>query len=624
MIYRIFLLTCLTLIGMQAVAQEQPSTLEPFTSEQELHDFLDTLFATQERELSRQPHPSNALYDVSPPAAAPQEGAAAESITNVQHAGVDEGGIVKVHGDYLVILRRGRLFTVDIGDDSLTPIEAVDAYAPNISAHATWYDEMLISGNVVIVIGYSYQRGGTEVGLFEIGRDGTLRHTSTYHLRSNDYYSSRNYSSRLVDGKLIFYTPLSFQGYQFRNDGIDSVLPAMRRWNTDGEQGDFMPITSATQIFRPARDLHIGPRGGLSLHTVTSCDVSNGEMSCDATAVLGPFGHTFYVSPNSVYVWTAARDRRSPSKPDIGVAYRLPLDGSRPTALGVMGSPIDQFSFLESDDDHLNVLLTGSGGGQWMWQSESPHNELALLRVPLTAFGNGRSDAAATAYTALPSAPGWALRNRFVGDHLLYGMPSTHWQPREEDSKLHVVEWRTGNISDISLAHGVERIEIMGRGAVVIGTQDNDLHFSSVRLNRSPSVVDRYRLRQAAQGESRSHGFFYRPDATDSGVLGLPVLSPGNPSYYGSFSGSASIVFLRNQDFQLADLGELDATSTNSVNDNCVASCVDWYGNARPIFLRGRIFALLGYEIVEGQERNGQILEVQRANFTPERAVVRR
>src|SRR4030095_305311 len=28
-----------------------------------------------------------------------------ESVTNVQHAGVDEGGIVKVHGDHLVILR---------------------------------------------------------------------------------------------------------------------------------------------------------------------------------------------------------------------------------------------------------------------------------------------------------------------------------------------------------------------------------------------------------------------------------------------------------------------------------------------------------------------------------------
>ena len=44
------------------------------------------------------------------------EASAPPSITNTQEAGVDEGGIVKVRGDILVILRRGRLFTVSIAD----------------------------------------------------------------------------------------------------------------------------------------------------------------------------------------------------------------------------------------------------------------------------------------------------------------------------------------------------------------------------------------------------------------------------------------------------------------------------------------------------------------------------
>jgi uncharacterized secreted protein with C-terminal beta-propeller domain len=61
-----------------------------------------------------QPSPAPAAA----PAAVAKEAAAGknESVTNVQHAGVDEGGIVKLHGDHLVILRRGRLFTVRIGD----------------------------------------------------------------------------------------------------------------------------------------------------------------------------------------------------------------------------------------------------------------------------------------------------------------------------------------------------------------------------------------------------------------------------------------------------------------------------------------------------------------------------
>jgi hypothetical protein len=61
-----------------------------------------------------------------------------------------------------VILRRGRLFTVRVGDRDLKPVSAIDAFAPDISPSGAWYDEMLIAENTIIVIGYSYARGGTE------------------------------------------------------------------------------------------------------------------------------------------------------------------------------------------------------------------------------------------------------------------------------------------------------------------------------------------------------------------------------------------------------------------------------------------------------------------------------
>ena len=57
-----------------------------------------------------------------------------------------------------------------------------------------------------------------------------------------------------------------------------------------------------------------------------------------------------------------------------------------------------------------------------------------------------------------------------------------------------------------------------------------------------------------------------------------------------------------------------------TVDDGCRASCVDWYGNARPIFLRGRIFALMGYELVEGRDDDGRIHEVRRVSYAPRAA----
>ena len=49
----------------------------------------------------------------------------AESITNNQSAGVDEGGIAEVHGKLLVILRGGRLFTVDVDRYQLQPVASL-------------------------------------------------------------------------------------------------------------------------------------------------------------------------------------------------------------------------------------------------------------------------------------------------------------------------------------------------------------------------------------------------------------------------------------------------------------------------------------------------------------------
>jgi hypothetical protein len=66
----------------------------------------------------------------------------------------------------------------------------------------------------------------------------------------------------------------------------------------------------------------------------------------------------------------------------------------------------------------------------------------------------------------------------------------------------------------------------------------------------------------------------------------------------------------------LAKLGEL--SSSYRLDDQCTSSCLDdWFGNSRPLFHRGRIFALLGYELVEAEKTGDGIREVQRLNFAP-------
>jgi hypothetical protein len=538
-----------------------------------------------------------------------------ESITNTQHAGVDEGGIVKVHGDHLVVLRRGRIFTVNVAGGRLEPVDAVNAFAPGAQP-AAWYDEMLVSGENVVVIGYGGQ--GTEINLFRIDAQGRLRHSSTYHLRSNDYYSSRNYASRLLGNRLVLYTPVPVP---HNGRELADWMPGVRRWqrgNAAGEEG-FQRILPAVRVYRPGREMH--PGDASMLHTVTTCEIARGELDCASSAVLGPWGRVFYVSPRAVYVWVSDWSRHLGRARPGSMLYRLPLDGRAPAALAVEGSPVDQFSFLESEDRHLNVLVRADGVGDGMWDAEWSSGQVRLLRVPLARFGNGRTAAPHAAYRPVPQPRGMhgTFSNRFVGQHLLYGSGTGWGHPRAGGSTLVAVRWRDGRAAELPLPHGVDRIEAMGADAVVVGADRTDLHFTGIRLAGEPHVGQHYVQAGASQGETRSHGFFYRQDGPDEGVIGLPIRGGGRPGYKQLSEVSAGVLFLRNEDQRFRPLGELLAQgeSVAGNRDGCVASCVDWYGNARPVFLRGRVFALLGYEIVEGEVSGGHIREVARASFAP-------
>jgi hypothetical protein len=535
-----------------------------------------------------------------------------ESITNTQHAGVDEGGIVKVVGDHLLVLRRGRLFTVALGDRSLKPVGMSDAFAPGTDPDGAWYDELLVHGDRAIVIGFSYEHEATELNLFRIGADGGIRHEESLHLRSNDYYSSRNYASRIVGGRLVMYAPL----YLDREEDPLRSLPAMRKWPMPRDS-QFELLVSPRRVFRVHDRLE--PDEDVAIHTITTCDLASRPLDCTATALLGPPGEVFYASPTAVYVWMSEWHEPAPDGGTPSYVVRLPLDGSAPRALGVVGSPIDQFSFLEDEDGFLNVLVNWEGSGNWMWMSEWEVEAIALLRVPIALFGDGRREVPASRYRLLPAPESRVFHNRFVGRHLLYGGGNGWGEARAVRSQLFVVPWRGGEIARIELPHGVDRIEVLGPDAIVIGSGADALHFSGIRLGKEPAVAQQHRIPGVAQGELRSHGFFYRADTEWEGIIGLPIRKQGDGGAAHLLHGSASVVFLRNDGDRFRRLGELAATPGPVADDGCRASCVDWYGNARPIFLRGRVFALLGYEVVEGRISPQGITEVARVSVAPRR-----
>jgi hypothetical protein len=625
------------LLAYQDEDSGQQARLQAFESDAELATFFRELREAEERRLAvllrrareaaearaaagLPPLPPPPSPPPPPPPAAPSM-ADAESITNNQTAGVDEGGIVKARGDMLVILRRGRLFTVSIADGEQRPIDSINAFPPDASGANSWYDEMLIAEDWIIVIGYSYGRGGTEINRFRLGDDGQLTYVDAHHLRSADYYSADNYASRLIGNELIFYTPLNLR----RGNDPFARLPALKRWSGNSADREFQRIDGPRQIYASERVRRGSIAGATTLHSVTRCDATAPAFSCSAMGVIGGNSREFYVSGGAVYLWvTDVRETGPNATPRYSHIYRLPLNGDAPSAIGARGEPIDQFSFREDrDENRLNVLVQAGYNNNEMWYPDAPIGMIGLMQIPLSEFGNGSQEVRQRYYRLLGRSETdrsrYDIENRFVGNHLVYG----HGAATYNTARVFAVPLDGGAIASFDLDHQAERIEILGGDAVVVGSgAESSLGFTAIELGDELATIGNVFLMPAAsQGESRSHAYFYRPDRGSangvSGTLGLPIARQVQPEFRRLLGSSAAMLFLRRDDRVFSAAGELGAEVEGAVDDNCQASCTDWYGNARPIFLRNRIFALLGYELVEGRMENGRISEIDRLNYAP-------
>lgn len=523
---------------------------------------------------------------------------------NVQEAGVDEGGIVKLAGDYLIILRHGQIHTVAVGRNQLRPVASVNAFPPGLARDDSWYDELLVYRDRVIVVGYSYSRGGTEVGVFRLDPAGRIRHEATYNIRSNDYYSSRNYASRLVGSRLTLYAP------QYIADGRDMRLPSIRRWQPGSGETGMTTISSTLTAYRPVEPLD--PESA-AFHSMVSCDLERRDLECETRLVIAPSSRVTYTSSTGAYLWASGGYADS-----LAFIYRFPFDVALPQAIRARGAPIDQFSFREDSARTLHVAIVSRSRGEGMWGSERARGSMALLRIPLDAFGDGTTAVAPDAYRPVGFVNAEPMQNRFVGEWLIFGEGNGWDAPRKAASEARAVSVRGGGVVTIPLSHGVDRIEAMGGDALVVGTDRRRLHFSRVALDGTPRLRQEFVMDSAAQGELRSHAFFYSASSASTGVFGLPIRPSGQPGWRHLLEGSASIQFIRNTGTAFEPAGSLNASVAvrKPRSDECVASCVDWYGNARPIFLGTRILALLGHELVEGVMGADGVTEVRRVFFT--------
>lgn len=569
------------------------------------------------------------------------------SITNNQTAGVDEGDIVKQIGDYFLVLQDGRIFAVNTRTMQLT--DRADVYRRDNDGDpigADWYDEMLVQGDKVLITAYSYDDSATELSVFQLDQtSGKLARQGVFLISSDDYYSGDNYATRIVGDKLVIYTPYDFDALEDLTDRKNR--PVIRRWRTPGDRKDDQeqgtPLFDANNIYWP-----VLRTSEPSLHTVTICPlegVGKRDLKCRTTGFVGPQRAEMFVSPSAVYLWTStagegdywsldqcAEDDKPVPRPTAGevapgVVYRLPIGGDDPSVLPVRGGVTNQFSIDEHKGRFRALATWRSDACETSWNAPA---EVALLDVSGRRFAEAYDEASGREFRPLPGPGKRLVENRFAGDWLVYGGRDGWggYPPDAEDgpqsSKAFAVP--LGNPRKLQVfepGHQFIRIERVGDDMVLNGYRDDSgLMVSLLKLEDKARLGGQVKLDGRYESERRSHAFNATVDGNGSGLMGVPVVSrerqPGRWWWYSDVSDLTFLSFDRAG--KLGDLGAVKGTAKDDVETHedydCEVSCIDWYGNARPIFTDGRVFALMATNLVEVEVSGGKVREKLRIDLT--------
>jgi hypothetical protein len=592
------------------------------------------------------------------------------SITNNQMRGVDEGDIVKQIGSTLLVLSDGRIFAIDTrpgGRAGLALTDRLDVYLdPEVD---TWYDEMLVFGDRILVAGYSYDAGRTELSVFRLSQDGRLSREGLFTRHTNDYYSAGNYATRIVGDSLINYSIYRILEW---DEEEPFGTASMQRWvagvperragdgERAGDESDDEPrgpaLVEASDIFRPVR-LETDP----SVHAFSVCALGplaeRRLLECRTRAFVGPTQAEWYVTADEAMLWAFDQDRARDecererfSHGEIlpALLYRIPHDGADPAVAGARGEPFDQFS-LQVNDGRLRALVDRAP--ELCFRKVSAPVEPWYFETSLSDLSQTLRELPEARYADVPNPGMRNIANRFTERHLVYGglsqyrrrLPQTDWDDYDGDPEGRALRRRSllrppafvipaGHPQDVrrlAIGHSVIRAERYGASDVVLtGYRDRSgLSVSLIDLDRAPRIGSTIELEGRFESEGRSHAF--NADARGSGIMALPTSArnEGRP-YWRSRASDMSFLSVSG-DHRLGDLGLLAGTMVfgsrpgGYEEDNedglegyeCEVSCIDWYGNSRPIFTDGRIFALLGGELVEGRSGTDRMIELRRLDF---------
>jgi hypothetical protein len=273
------------------------------------------------------------------------------------------------------------------------------------------------------------------------------------------------------------------------------------------------------------------------------------------------------------------------------------------------GGPFGDLSLNEDARGTLRLFASGA------------RKAAALFTLRGTDFGDGTRDAPPSAHRTLPIDQGGNVRSQFVGPWLFYSVGGDYWRYASPKTTLFAVNTDSGEPRRIKLPYYVERIAPMDSDAIIIGTAaPYALHFLRIDPTSRSPLSGRFALADPSKQEYDDYGFVYGAIGSNRGTLAIPGSGYARSDSTHWADGSTSVVFVRTSPRGLMRMGSLSITPGTPERDSLEVESgwyEDWYDNARGIFVGERIFAVIGYELIEARMIDGRLVERQRISFMP-------
>lgn len=542
----------------------------------------------------------------------------ADVITNNQESGVDEGDIVKKSGDRLVVLRDGTLYSMFIRREGRDTLELADQLklAVDEGGEDVWYDEILVHGDRVILLGFNFghRESVAELLLFRIDDAGRLHRDGRFWLRTEDYFSEDNYGARLQGDNLLISLslPLELQGEMRWPKWSRRDVPAPR-WRALVEAGDLhYPVF-------PSSDPHV--------HVLLQCPVAQlaGEtLDCRATGFVADGDAVIYAMPEHVFLalgaWDALAYRQPGFHPNAWqsdmpdaqrngwrrtAVVRIPFASGQPLGVATVAGRVDEpFQFSGTADGGLH-LLTGL--------DQDEHGQFGLHRIDATDFS--LTPVSVIAPRALVPKSGYRPPVRFSGHNVWVGQGRSAGEENAPFSELWVQPLDGRPAQQVRVPHSVEMLQPAFGRMLAVGMQpDEDLAMSW--LEDAPQA--RLRSSQVFEGrllaEGRSHALNFTQLPGGTRLIALPVWTR-QPDHgdYGYWERASDMLHVEVDGDRVLDAGLVDMQNPGS--EEC-EYCDDWYGNARAFFVGPRIFALSS-NLMKESVWDGQVVRERRRLVLP-------